>query len=163
MDITRDRLVELFDYDREHGRFIWKKSPAPRVKAGTVAGHIRSTDGYRIVKIGYRNYKIARLVWLWETGSFPPDELDHINCDSADDRFENLRPATRSQNAANRRVQCNNRLRVKGVYEVDGRYKSSIRVDGKSRHIGSFDTVEEAGAAYAIAAKEIFGEFARAA
>lgn len=88
---------------------------------------------------------------------------DHINGDGLDNRRANLRPANRTQNAANVRMHHDNHTGAKGVHlcKTTGRYRAQIREAGARRHLGRFDTLEEAARAYDAAAREAFGEFAR--
>ena len=100
------------------------------------------------------------------TGEWPALEIDHINLDPADNRFCNLREATKAQNKRNTRKYCNNTSGTKGVFRMrypNGRFKwrAQIGFNGNIKYLGSFDTIEEAAAVYTIAAKERFGEFAR--
>ena len=91
-------------------------------------------------------------------------EVDHINGDGLDNRRANLRLATTSQNQANRPVQRNNKLGVKGViyapHAKNRPYAAVIRVAGKQKWIGRFATVEEASDAFQKASREAFGDFA---
>ena len=95
-------------------------------------------------------------------GEIPDMAIDHINGNNLDNRFSNLRLATHGQNLMNRGPQKNNKLGIKGVYQRGNKYRSHICKKGKRQALGSFDTPEEASAAYKRAAKEQFGEFARA-
>jgi HNH endonuclease/AP2 domain len=92
-------------------------------------------------------------------------QVDHINGVRHDNRPSNLRPATQSENLANTRLRSNNTSGLKGAsfHKQAGRWRAAIRIDGRQRHLGLFDTPEEAHAAYVRAARELFGEFARAA
>lgn len=119
-----------------------------------------------VVRIGGRGGPLLlryRVIWALERGEWPAGEVDHINCDPSDDRLENLRLATSSQNKANRRKTKANKAGVKGVLPYRDKFTAQIAVGGVSRHLGVFDTVEAAGAAYASAAMSSFGEFARSA
>lgn len=91
------------------------------------------------------------------------NDIDHKDGNPMNCKRDNLREATRSQNQANRKLQCNNTTGFKGVTKFKGRNKwfSKITVDGKHIHLGSFDTPEDAHAAYCKAATKHFGEFAR--
>lgn len=84
---------------------------------------------------------------------------DHINSDPLDNRRSNLRPATVAQNGRNRRPM--KRTLPKGVHKDGGVFRARIRVDGKLLSLGRFGTAAEAHEAYATAALEHFGEFAR--
>lgn len=90
-------------------------------------------------------------------------QVDHRNGNGLDNRRRNLRPATSRQNAWNRGPQSNNVVGLKGVTRITktGRYRASIRVNGRQRHLGCFATAEEAARAYDKAARFHFGEFAR--
>jgi hypothetical protein len=90
--------------------------------------------------------------------------VDHDNHDKTDCRRHNLRDATYSQNGANRRAQKSSTTKYKGVCRAGygGKFKTSIMLNGKKKHLGIFSTQEEAHAAYKAAAIETFGEFAHA-
>src|ERR1039458_6809617 len=94
---------------------------------------------------------------------FPPFQLDHKNGNGLDCRRRNLRPATPSQNGANRTKQRNNKSGYKGVYK-DARRKewyAAIRSGGFGYYLGSFSNPIAASGAYHMAANLCFGEFAR--
>lgn len=99
--------------------------------------------------------------------SAPDDvEIDHRNGDGLDNRRENLRFATHSQNGMNRGKQCNNTSGFKGVTsrrQSDGSYRfiAMIWKDQRPRYLGIYDAAEEAARAYAVAAEQLHGEFAR--
>lgn len=90
-------------------------------------------------------------------------EVDHINLNPLDNRKENLRLATFSQNQWNRRVYRNSSTRFKGVGKKGNGYRARISVHGKSICLGVFETARLAAFAYANAARKYHGEFARAA
>jgi hypothetical protein len=88
-------------------------------------------------------------------------EVDHADGNGLNNKRSNLRVATKSENAANRGANSNNRLGVKGIcLRPNGKFGAVIRVNGKQRHLGYFETVEEAAAAYNHAALKHFGYFA---
>lgn len=87
-------------------------------------------------------------------------EVDHRNRNGLDNQRVNLRLATRSQNMANRRLFSNNTSGYRGVYAAAGKYRSTIRVKGKTRHLGYFESARLAAKAYNRAAIKAFGEFA---
>lgn len=86
--------------------------------------------------------------------------VDHINGDGLDNRRVNLRLATRSQNQMNRRSHIGSR-RIKGVSCTGARWRAQIMVRGETHKLGIFDSEEEAGRAYDVAARALHGEFAR--
>lgn len=90
-------------------------------------------------------------------------EVDHINGDGLDNRRSNLRLATRAENGRNRHMQVNNKSGYKGVswYKQYGRWRTTIKVSGKTLNLGYFDLPEIAALAYDEAARGYFGEFAK--
>lgn len=123
----------------------------------------RSKDrGYIEIKILGRRILAHRAAWAYVYGELP-DQIDHRDLDTSNNRLTNLRPATTSLNAANRRGR--NRFGIKGV-DLALRnklrpYRAQIKVSGRSLHLGYYATPGEAGAAYLSAAEKHFGEFAR--
>lgn len=92
-----------------------------------------------------------------------PELFDHRDLDGLNNRRENLRPATRSQNQFNRPAQRGGSSRFKGVSfcKLTGRWRADISAHGHTRRLGRFDTEEQAAAAYNAAARELHGSFAR--
>ena len=162
MKLTQDRVCELFDY-REDGNLIWKVRTSNRVNVGSVAGFRRKT-GYLEVRVDGKLYLGHRLIYLLHHGSLP-SEVDHIDNDQWNNRIENLREATSSQNKCNRGKERCNTSGYKGVYwhAQSKRWHASIVFQRKKTSLGLFDRPEDAHAAYAEAAKRLHGEFARAA
>lgn len=159
--LTCERLKEALHYDPDTGIFRWKVQTSPRVKIGAVTGY-RQADGQKIIILDGERHCAHRLAVLYMTGRWPVYLVDHKNMDRSDNRWANLREATKQQNCANKGPQRNNRLGYKGVTQVpSGRFRAEITVDGKGRCIGTFDTPHEASAAYLSEARKVFGEFAR--
>lgn len=158
--LTQERLRELLSYDPETGQFTWV-ARRQRVRVGQVAG-TKNKYGYLQIGIDGRKYALHRLAWLWVTGEWPPKEIDHINRDSTDNRFANLRLATSSQNNCNQSMRGDNTSGVKGVSwnKKSGKWHSRIVVNGKYRHLGLFSDLKDAASAYEVAAQQAFGEFA---
>ncbi len=146
MTLTQERVRELLSYNAETGITTWKTSRG-RVRAGQVAGY-PDGRGYMAIRIDGSMYTMHRVVFLWVHG-YLPDEVDHINGDRADNRLDNLRPATRRQNMRNAARFSHNRSGVAGVFwNADkGKWTARIKVDGRSIHLGHFDNKDEAAAA----------------
>lgn len=136
---SQEELRLLFDY--RDGNLVSKTDVPRGRKKGDVVGAICG-DGYRYVSIGKKKLLQHRLVWIWHYGS-PPEFLDHINCDKADCRIENLRPISHRDNLL-RSVKA--RSLPVGVYfhKQTGRYQAQY----SRRYIGLYDTPEQAHQAY---------------
>jgi hypothetical protein len=158
--LTAERLREVVRYEQETGKFYWLKGNNQK-NAGDEAGS-RENTGYIRVTIDGHRYVAHRLAWLYMTESWPVDRIDHRNRTRDDNRWENLRQATDSQNKANQKAPKNNMLGVKGVRLHEcGKYIARVCKEGQSVYLGVFDTLEAAKAAYEEKSKEMFGNFAR--
>ena len=156
---SRER--ELFDY--RDGKLYWKvRKSNSRTCVGQEAGCLHKGVGYFVVKYDRKSRNLHRVIWAYHYGEIEEGVLiDHINRDPLDNRIENLRACNKAQNSANCKVNIRNKLGVKGVSMTrGGRFRSVIRKQGKLCYLGTFDTAEEANAAYVKAAKEHHGEFA---
>lgn len=166
MFLTLEALRERLHYNPETGIFTWLSSPSK--KAITLIGKPAGTsrrDEYVVIGIDGRDYRAHRLAWLYVYGEWPAGRIDHINLNRSDNRMANLRLCTHSQNLANTRARRTNSSGYKGVYFHTGakRWQAKIKVNYRTKHLGFFDTREEAAEAYRKGAELYFGEFARAA
>lgn len=163
--VTQSRVRELLRYDPRTGWFTWQIQSNGRVPAGSRAGTIKKERGNRReIKIDGKLYQASRLAFFYMTGQWPTQDMDHRNGDPEDDRWSNLREASRTQNVQNRgRFKTKKRDTPKGVswHKGIGLYCARITVNKKTIALGTFDTPEEAGDAYARAARLYFGKFAR--
>lgn len=118
-----------------------------------------------MIGIDGTRYLAHRLAFLYMTGAWPDCDVDHINLDRADNRWGNLRQATRSQNMANGKLRSSNTSGFKGVTWVSrlSKWRAEIVKDGRKKAIGHFATPECAHAAYMAEAGRVFGEYARSA
>lgn len=156
------RLRALLHYEPETGIFT-RRIGVRGFAAGSIAGVFHRQSGYTIIGVDRRKYRAHRLAWLCMTGEWT-DEVDHRDTDRANNRWANLREATRSQNNANMSLRRDNSSGAKGV-SWDGknkRWKACIVVSGRQHHLGRFNLRDEAAAAYFAAATAHYGEFARA-
>jgi len=154
---TQEALQNLFNY--QDGVLTWK-NPRGRVSTDTPAGTV-SSNGYRIIKIDGKVYLAHRLVFLIHHG-FMPEYIDHIDGNRLNNRIENLREATKTQNGSNMKLRSDNKTGFKGVtfHKTNKRYHAQLKVNGTNKHVGYFDTVELANDALVKARNELHGEFA---
>ncbi len=121
----------------------------------------------RSTRIGGRPNGKSKAIYLHRFLMDAPDglEVDHISGDGLDNRRDNLRLATHTQNAQNQRRRRDNTVGFKGVWRcVSGlKWRAMIQEGGTRKHLGYFTTPEAAHAAYTEAANRLWGEFARAA
>lgn len=124
------RLKELLHYDPETGVFTNLVSRG-KALAGGIAGYIRP-DGYRQVRLGMERYYAHRLAFLYMDGAMPPDHVDHINGNTADNSWGNLRLASRAVNTKNTKRRRTNISGVTGVRWAEARrkWRAWVTVDG---------------------------------
>lgn len=147
--LTAERLRELLHYAPETGAFTRVASRGGRAMAGNIAGSI-DRQGYRRITIDRREYKAHRLAWLYVTGAWPENYIDHRNGVRDDNRFANLREATSGENHQNITRRSDNTSGFIGVtwHRQNMKWMAQIRVDGRYHYLGCFNTYEEANAAY---------------
>ena len=145
--LTQSRLKEILIYDQEAGLFR-RKIDVGGAKIGDIAG-TDNGDGYLKIRVDGKSYKAHRLAWLYVMGRWPEKDIDHINGVRCDNRIVNLREATRAENKQNTRTaNVNNGSGMLGAVRRNDRWQAKIRVNGKQLHLGTFDTAEDANAAY---------------
>lgn len=157
--LTQYELKCLLHYDPLTGIFS-------RIDSDIEIGAVTKTKNgahpkyYRVICRGKARGYAHRLAFLYMTGSIP-DEVDHIDGDSLNNKWVNLRPATTSQNHMNRKI-LKGVVGLRGVVKAkSGRYIAQIKKDGKYNYLGTFANKEDASEAYKQKAVELFGEFAR--
>ena len=114
-ELTAEYLRSVLHYSPETGIFTWKVSTAHRVKVGDVAGS-QNGLGYLSIQLQSRPQLAHRLAWLYVYGSWPKDQLDHINRNRSDNRISNLREVSNKQNMQNASKPSNNTSGHPGVY-----------------------------------------------
>ncbi len=113
--------------------------------------------------IGKRAYLAYRLAWLYMTGKYPVDEIDHIDKDHSNDKWSNLRVASRSENERNKGAKKSNVSGIKGVKfnKNNGRFYVVVIGDGGKKYCGGgFSTAIEAGEVSSKMRKDLHGAFA---
>jgi len=156
-------LRRLLQYYPETGIFTWRVAPSHCIKAGARAGQDRGR-GWRVIEIGGRRYPEHTLAWLYMTGEWRPQQLDHRNRVRGDNRWPNLRLATRAQQQENRNLNRNNTSGAKGVvrvpYASGWRWRAQIErtADGKRKthYLGFFEDFVAAVAAREAAERAMF-------
>ena len=157
--LTHSRLLELLSYDPNTGIFTRKASLSNRTPVGSVAGTV--TRGYSYLHVDGNRYAAHRLAWFYTHGVWPSSLLDHRNMRGTANNIDNLRPATKSANGANRGLNKNNSTGFKGVVEYrKNKFLAKIKVNRVSTYLGCFLDPKEAAAAYDLAAVEHFGQYA---
>ena len=139
---SAQRLRALLNYHPLTGVLTWRAS-------GREAGWVASIDKARyyrhMVRVDARAFISARLIWCWVTGGWPTDEIDHINGVSTDNRATNLREVTGAENHRNMKQYKNNTSGVVGAFlHRNGRWRAYISINRVRKHLGYFDTKEEA-------------------
>ena len=157
--LTQEKLKSLLTYVPETGQFFWNESGKGREES-LIAGTLLAT-GYTHIMIEGERYVAHRLAWLYMTGFFPKEELDHIDRNKSNDAWVNLREATRSQNAMNQRTRTDNTSGHKGICwdKQKNKWKVQISTKGVSRIQKHFVDFDEAVAFYESTASVLFGQF----
>ena len=148
--LTQAKLKKILSYNPETGIFRWLVAIGPRALVGAEAGW-KTAEGYRSVEIDRKAYRLHRLAFLYMTGKFPEDWTDHINGKKSDNRWTNLREATKAINMQNRRRA--NKNSVSGALGAHfnkrlNKYCAIIWHGKKQNHIGVYDTAAQAHDAY---------------
>ena len=146
MAVTQERLKEMFDY-REDGNLIRKHSIGGNGnKAGRAIGtkpKMTRNSRYSATKIGGEHWCVHKLIYLYHHG-YVPNQLDHINGDTSDNRIENLREANSSENMRNRGIFSNNKSGHKGVSwsKSHGKWYAYVNINNSRKHLGYYDDIE---------------------
>ena len=152
------QLKSLLSYDPNTGVFTRLKDIS-NVKSGSVAGSL-DAEGYWRIKFQKDSYLAHRLAFYF-MGVEPPEYVDHRNGNKADNRWSNLRGVTFVSNVHNQKRRKNNLSGFKGVsyHKRMGKWAGKITIRYEQKHLGYFDTPEEAHEAYKKAADKYHGDF----
>lgn len=160
--LTSETLKELLHYNPETGVFTWAMNAGQRAQVGRIAGS-RTPSGYIKISLSRKLYAAHRLAWLYMTGSWPENEIDHIDNNPSNNVFSNLRAATKSQNAQNRSNRRGTTSKYKGV-SFDSQHQKWvaqiwIKEAGKCKRIGLYLSEKDAADAYCKEAMKLHGDF----
>lgn len=166
-----EAISQLVLYNPETGIMTWAERPESMFSAvngrtagnccavwnakyaGQKVGHVCKTHGYVSCKILGVSTAVHRIAWALHSGEWAV-EVDHINGDRADNRLANLRSVTRVENMRNAKMRSDNPSGASGVGKLpSGRWRAAIRANGRRKHIGVFDSFEDAVSARKAAEK----------
>lgn len=135
---TQERVKELLSYDPDTGIFVWRVDVGRwgRIKAGTETGSLCGA-GYYYISFDGERFSASTLAWLYMTGVWPDGIVDHINLNTRDNRFVNLRLTDQSGNASNNKAKLREDY---GVYHYKYGYRVQFYVNKKNTHFGLYDT-----------------------
>lgn len=156
--LTQEYLKSILDYNPETGVFTWLVNRGS-IRIGHLAGCFDS-KGYLIIKIDQRNYKGHRLVWLYMNGKWPENDIDHIDRNSGNNKWSNLREATRSQNNVNS-GKVIGELPKWVRKSSKNTYQAVISINGKLKHLGNFYCPTKAHLVAKSKMKELYGEYVK--
>lgn len=152
-NLTAEQVRSLFDYDPLDGRLL-RKVAAGGAKAGDEAGTL--INGYISVQASGSIYRAHRLIWLYMTGKWPDQQIDHIDGVRNNNKWANLRCADHILNAQNRhKAGVRSSTGLLGVVPNHKRWSAQIRVDGHRKYLGTYDTPEQAHAVYCEAKRKL--------
>jgi hypothetical protein len=159
-ELTFAEISKLLKYDPETGKLFWLPRTAEMFSgagfyggaetkaktwnaryAGTEAFAGEHPNGYKCGAVLGRGYLTHRIIWLFEKGAWPKDQIDHINGDRTDNRIENLREVSNAENARNMSVSVRNKSGIAGVFWNAKRQKwvANIGKNSRTKHLGCFD------------------------
>lgn len=154
--ISRDDLKYFLRYDVVTGRFYWRNPTTNSIRPGDVAGR-KDRNKYTSIMVCGVRYQAHRLVWLWFFGVFPDGQLDHRNGRRSDNRLCNLRVARPGENHQNIAPRKDSVFGLLGITRhSDGvRWRAQIAHQKRKRHLGVFDSPQDAHEAYLRAKAEL--------
>lgn len=144
--VVEDTILNDINYDRENGKLYWNKSGSGRKLHKSIG--TTTKQGYLQTTIKGVQLKVHHIVWFIETGKWPLEQIDHKDKDKSNNRFLNLREGN-SVNQHNRSIRVG-KSGLPGAYKVNKKkpWRSTIKINGKTKSLGLFNTKEEANAAY---------------
>lgn len=158
-EVNQKLLKELFSY--KDGDLFWNVRMANRVYVGDAVGSVHD-DEYQYKRVGIlgKRYLLHKIVYMWHYGTMP-NVVDHIDGNSANNRIENLRAATKSENSLNKKVRADSSTGIKNVtwYKPLKKWVVNLSVNKKRKHIGYFEDLELASLVALEAMEKFHGQF----
>lgn len=162
VNLTKERAAEIFSYDPDTGTFRWlndirggRNMAFVKARAGDVAG-FHGGERYWVLSVGGVHVAAHRVAWLLMTGELPTQDIDHINGVRDDNRWANLRHATRSENMENlKRPHADNQTGFLGVTRKRDKFEASITKNRRRHRLGVFESPQEAHQAYLRAKRRL--------
>lgn len=165
---VKKEIKSRVNYNPDTGELTWAERGVPyfdRLYAGKTIGHSwvgKNGYTYYTAKVEFKGRKItlacSRLAWLIYTGDWPEHTIDHIDRNSLNNKWENLRDVTQAENNYNKDVYKSNKTGFKGVNKKAGRYWARITHNKITYRLGYHDTPEDAAQAYDKKARELLGD-----
>ena len=152
-----ESMFDFIRYDKKNGKLFWQKRKLQmQAKVGDECGCLKR-DGYKYFKFNGVAYLQHRIIWHIEKGASSEKVLDHINGNRSDNRIENLREASARENCQNQKRHRAGRL-VGAIFKKQiNKFIGQIRIDGICKHLGTFETEQDAHFAYVRKLNEIDG------
>ena len=143
--LTQEELKRQLSYDPQTGEFRRLVANSGVVKVGDLAGTFHRR-GYVRIAVHRVIYSAHRLAFLYMTGRFPPNQIDHVDGVKSNNRWCNLRCVSGSENMKNRRIYCNNKSGTMGVFwdEETRKWIAQIRIEGRQVKLGYYSDKDEA-------------------
>ncbi len=166
MELSPSDMQKLAEYDHETGLLIWRARDGAEVWNAKYAGRpaLNSNDGrgYRQGLFLGRKLYAHRAIWAVVYGCWPDGEIDHIDGNRSNNRIDNLRVATRAENNRNTSSRKLSSSKFLGVSwdRAGSKWRADIKIGGKAKYLGRFESEAEAARAYAEAAAIHYGQFA---
>lgn len=154
IDLMRERL----SYDPDTGALTYSNKAKGNKRAGDKVGCL-DRHGYIKVMFQGKMYYAHRMVWMMINGRLPNGLIDHINGNKVDNRIDNLRESSKSQNGANSELALRGG-KLRGTTRLkNGKFQSQMKCEGKTYYLGTYSTREDARTAYEFASILVFKEF----
>lgn len=147
-NMTQELLKQYLYYDPLTGHFTWVYKHCNKVIPGARAGSVSSAYGHRVIHLFGALYPEHRLAWLYMTGKFPVNHVDHINHNECDNSWANLREVTQQENNMNQSKRKDNSSGVVGVWikttAKRKKFIAELHYEGKRMYMKAFSTLQEA-------------------